>query len=120
MAKIYLDANTFIDLIENRREIKSDISEETIFISPLTVHMLCYIYKKKMPEKYVTEFLEDFIVQPFILEITMKSLEGPTDDFEDNVQLHSAVDAGASIFYTEDKKLLKMRYFGAMEIKSLL
>jgi len=43
-------------------------------------------------------------------------MTGPTDDFEDNVQLHSAVMGDCDYFLTMDKKLIKMKYFGKMRI----
>lgn len=41
-----------------------------------------------------------------------KALEGPTVDFEDNTQLHSAAEAECDYFLTNDEKLLKMKFFG--------
>lgn len=45
-------------------------------------------------------------------------LSGPTVDFEDNVQLHSAAEAECEIFLTEDKKLLKLGFFGKTHVVS--
>ena len=46
----------------------------------------------------------------------MLSLDGPTKDLEDNIQLHSAAKTEADFFLTNDKKLLKMKFFGKMRI----
>lgn len=62
--------------------------------------------------------LTDFVqILNFTQDLALKALEGPTKDFEDNVQLHSARDAGCKIFYTRDSGLLKLGYFGAVQIK---
>jgi len=49
-------------------------------------------------------------------KIIDKALLGPTKDLEDNIQLHSAVEADCDIFLTNDKALLKMGYFGKTKI----
>lgn len=55
---------------------------------------------------------------PFDSAIAEKALVGPTSDFEDNVQLHSAAEAECDIFLTEDKKLSDMKFFGKVRIDS--
>ena len=88
-----------------------------LFISPLSVHIWAYVGKEKIPSKKLNEFLETFYFINFDKDILEKSLKGPTNDFEDNVQLHSALLVNCQIFLTLDKQLLKMAYFGQTEIK---
>lgn len=57
-------------------------------------------------------------VIPFSEDVLKKSLNGPTSDFEDNVQLHSAAEAECDYFLTNDEKLLKMKFFGKTEIRN--
>ncbi len=46
--------------------------------------------------------------------ITMAALVGPTQDFEDNVQIQSALSAECQLFLTRDKNLLKMKFVEQM------
>ncbi|MDP4011608.1 MAG: hypothetical protein Q8P72_05290 [Candidatus Roizmanbacteria bacterium] len=119
MADLYLDSNVFIDIQEGRKKISLDIFDNsTVYLAPLSLHMYFYIYKKKIPYDLFKELQELVILVDFTSEIAFKSLEGPTKDFEDNVQLHSAIDADCDIFYTRDGGLLKMGYFDNLEIKN--
>ena len=60
----------------------------------------------------ITSYLTDKILD--------LALEGPVDDLEDNIQLHSASEAECDVFLTNDKKLLKMKFFGKMRIVSII
>ena len=120
MAKIFLDANSFIDYIESRKDVNlNDLANNFIFISPLSIHIASYLYKYKMPEKRL-ENISIFALIPFDPMISKQALLGPTKDFEDNVQLHSATEAKCDIFLTSDKDLLKMKFFGNMLIQPSL
>src|SRR3989304_4512900 len=113
MARVFLDANIFIDLVENRRPILTDeLDKNTLCISSLSAHILMYITKHKVPYGKLSNTIDSFSIVPFDLTICSQALEGPTSDFEDNVQLHSAASAECDIFLTSDKKLLKLKFFG--------
>ena len=117
MAKVFLDTNVFIDIIEKRKDYtESFSSSEKLFISPLSVHILLYVEKHKVPYDTLTSIEEIFALMPFDEAICYKSLTGPTNDFEDNVQLHSAALAECEFFLTQDKKLLLMKFFGKTQI----
>ena len=49
-------------------------------------------------------------------KIVDAALTGPTVDFEDNVQLHSAAEEDCNLFLTSDKKILAMKFFGKVKI----
>ncbi|MGH7203340.1 MAG: hypothetical protein ACREHC_02775 [Candidatus Levyibacteriota bacterium] len=117
MAKIFLDTNIYIDVIKKRtdRDLESFQGNE-LFISPLSVHILTYIFKYKIPDKELDVNPELFNLVSFDSLIAENALIGPTDDFEDNVQLHSAASAECELFLTEDKKLLDMKFFGKVKI----
>lgn len=118
MAKVFLDANIFIDLVENRKPIdRKLLYTHSIYLSPVSVHILTYLYKYRIPDKRLANIDRFFKVIPFNVDITIEALGGPTADFEDNVQLHSAAQAEADFFLTNDDKLLKMKFFGKTEIK---
>lgn len=117
MAKVFLDANVFIDLVENRGEILSDdLGGHEIFISPLSPHILMYVTKRKVPYEKLKNITKLFFIVKLDQPICYQSLEGPTYDFEDNVQLHSAASAQCDIFLTSDKELLKLKFFGKTKI----
>ncbi len=117
MAKIFFDANIFIGLTEKRTEMTLDqFSGNSLFISPLSIHILCYAYKYQMPSEKLGNMEGLFKVISFNQSIALNALKGPTKDFEDNVQLHTAAQADCDVFLTEDKQLLKMKFFGKMKI----
>jgi len=121
MVKIFLDANVFIDLIEKRRKIALDnLRSHHVMISPLSVHILAYLYKYKIPQNKLLKSLEQIMMIPFTENITGKALLGPTEDFEDNVQLHSAAQEECDVFLTNDRDLLSMRFFGKTQIMNKL
>lgn len=118
MAKVFLDTNKLVDIVENRGEISVDVFDKhNLFISPLSVHILIYITKHKVPYGRLEEIIQELSIVDFGQGICDKSLEGPTDDFEDNVQLHSAASSECDLFLTNDKKLLDLRFFGKTKIQ---
>lgn len=121
MAKIFIDANVFIDLVEKRSQLNiDDLDNHDLFISALSVHILIYITKKKVPYPFLSEIIKRFLIVDFNSDIVNKALQNPTADLEDNIQLHSATEADCDIFLTSDAKLLKLKFFGKTEIKSSL
>lgn len=120
MAKVFLDTNYFIDAIHRRpeKEILDSLENHIAYISPLSLHIYCYVFKIKVPDKRVLAQIEKFQVVEFSEDIAVRSLMGPTSDFEDNVQLHSCAEALCDVFLTADKDLLKMKFFGKTHIIS--
>lgn len=121
MAKIFLDTNVFIDLVEKRKSIdRKKLLPHVLFISPLSIHILAYLYKYRMPDERLADVDKFFKLIPLNPNLTVKAIKGPTPDFEDNVQLNSVAEADCDIFLTGDTKLLKMKFFGKTEIRSSL
>lgn len=117
MAKIFLDTNIYIDIIKIRSDLElEDFQSHDLYISPLSIHILAYVFKYRIPDNELDVNRELFNIVPFDSKIVEKSLIGPTRDFEDNVQLHSAAEAECDMFLTEDKKLLDMKFFGKVKI----
>lgn len=117
MAKIFLDANVFISLVEKRKPVdRKLLLIHDLYLSPLSIHILTYLYKYKIPDKRLANIDKFFKLIPFNLELTIKALGGPTSDLEDNIQLHSAAEADCDMFLTSDKKLLNMKFFGKTKI----
>lgn len=121
MAKVFLDANIFINLVEKRKPVdKKLLYTHILYLSPLSVHILTYLYKYQIPDERLASIDIFFKLIPFDSKLTVKALKGPTTDFEDNTQLHSAAEADCDIFLTEDKDLLKLKFFGKTRLQSSL
>lgn len=121
MAKVFLDTNALIDFVEKRANFdETQLAGHQLFISPLSIHILSYLYKYQMPEKKLKKIDQVFIFIPIDLSVTTKALNGPTADFEDNIQLHSAAEAECDFFLTDDRKLLGLKFFGKTQILSTL
>lgn len=122
MANIFFDTNTFINVVYRKpqQKILDYLKDHVGYISPLSVSNYCYIGRIKLPNDTLKEQIGIFSSVALTEKIIQQALEGPTDDIEDNVQLHSAAEAACDYFFTEDKKLLTMRFFGKMKIVSQL
>ncbi|OGH22078.1 MAG: hypothetical protein A3F31_00025 [Candidatus Levybacteria bacterium RIFCSPHIGHO2_12_FULL_38_12] len=62
----------------------------------------------------------DFNLIDLRQDILRRALENPTDDLEDNIQLHSTAEAACDFFLTLDRKLLKLKFFGKTRLVSSL
>lgn len=117
MAKIFLDTNTYIDLIKKRTDLElEDYDGHELYVSPLAIHVLIYVYKYIVPDSELQAITELFNIVPITVAVTEKSLVGPSVDFEDNIHLHSASEADCDFFVTRDKKLSDMKFFGRIQI----
>ena len=116
MARVFLDANFYIDVTQRAKEKWGSLKGNLLFISPLSTHILFYTRKLKVPSQALNEFQEQFGIVPFTKHILDNALEGPTSDLEDNIQLHSAAEAECDVFLTSDKKLLNLKFFGKTKI----
>jgi len=92
------------------------LSEHRVFISPLSYHIYVYTAKKRVPDSFLIESLQDITIVDLTSDILLKALHQPTTDLEDNIQLHSASISRCDYFLTSDKQLLKMKYYGQVEI----
>lgn len=117
MAKVFVDANYFIGLANRTPETDVDIiHSHQSFVSILTIHILFCVNKIKTPDNDTNSFISDFNLIVLDEGVLDKALFGPTNDLEDNIQLHSAAEADCDFFLTNDKKLLKMKFFGKTRI----
>ncbi len=121
MAKVFLDTNYFIGLANRTPETETSILDDaSCFISVLSCHVLFYVNKLRVPDEAMNDFINDFNLINLNSTILSKSQSGPTEDLEDNIQLHSAAKENCDVFLTFDKKLLKMKFFGKTHIVSSL
>jgi hypothetical protein len=91
-----------------------------VYVSTLSVHIFCYIYKVKFPNPVLKQQIFKFHLIDLSKKILENALAGPTPDLEDNIQLHSAAAADCDIFLTSDENLLKMKFFGKAKISSVI
>lgn len=120
MANVFLDANFYIDLSKSAKDKWQSLRGNLLIISSLSTHILCYTRKLKVPNHEIDKLQEQLDIISLTKKILNKALKGPTNDLEDNIQLYSASYAKADYFLTADKKLLKMKFFGEMQIVSSL
>ncbi len=120
MAKVFLDTNLYIDITKRAKEKLESLRGNLLFISSLSTHILFYTYKLKVPDQEINGIHEQLGIVALTESILDQALEGPTKDLEDNIQLHSGAKAECDIFLTSDANLLKLTFFGKMEIKSPL
>lgn len=114
MVNIFLDVNKLVSLIKG--EESEDLDGYNLVISALSWHIVSYLMKWKMPNERLKKIFDVLESVEFDNKIVKKAMNGPTDDFEDNVQLHSAVAGECDYFLTMDQKILKMKFFGKMKI----
>ena len=99
MAKIYFDTNVLIDFVGERKYGFEKMAKGSeVFVSTLSMHIIAYVLKAKIPDNRLRILAEAMEMVDFSGVIMDKSLEGPTDDFEDNIQLHSAVSGDCDYF----------------------
>lgn len=120
MASIFLDTNLLIDLYERDPSQVKALTLHQLHISPLSCHILCYTEKIGVPDPKLNTLLAKIGIVTLTPTILAHSLVGPTDDLEDNLQLHSAIQAECKYFLTRDRLLLKMAYFGKTKIVNSL
>lgn len=120
MANIFLDTNQIFDLVVRKPELGQTLVEHQVFYSPLSAHILCYTESVRIPSQGVIDILKKLVCIDLNSKILNQALLGPTTDLEDNIQLHSAVEADCDIFLTSDKKLLKTGYFGKVRLQSTI
>lgn len=120
MEKAFLDTNIVIDIAYRNQSKSKMLDGKLIYISPLSIHILCYVKQCSLPDKYLEKFVEQFYIESFTENLLRLALQGPTDDLEDNIHLQTALKANCDYFVTDDKELLKMKFFGKVKIVSSL
>lgn len=116
MAKAFLDASYLLDIFMRHSKTLRDAGDNDLYISPLSIHIATYVQKLQIPNAKLVEILRDLEVVNFSGPILKRALIGPTADLEDNIQLHSAAKAACDYFFTTDKKLLNLGFFGTTKI----
>ena len=121
MAKIFLDTNYFIDFAErDKTDLLEKLEGNKLYISVFSVLVLAYVYKYKIPNNKIKVLIKKISLSPLNKTVLELAFDGPTDDLEDNIQLLSAAKNDCDIFLTNDKNILKMKFFGKVKIVSEL
>lgn len=119
MDKIFLDTNVFMRLLEGRLEDSwQKFDAYQCCISALSIHIAVYVHKLRIPNATMSSFTTHFVILPISNQASKQSLEGPTSDYEDNLQLHTALESNTAQFVTLDKKLLDLKSIGIMNVVS--
>lgn len=104
MVRVYLDVNILIDIFGKREPKREKVLEDNkVAISVLSVHILAYVLKWKIPNRRMKKFVKSVELIDFDARLVNDAVFGPTDDFEDNIQLHSAAVANCDVFLTQTK-----------------
>lgn len=119
MAKIFLDANCLIDVFGRRDEtLATLLNPHQLNISALSLHIFAYVEKLHMPTSLLSQISSLVHVVNLTGVIVNHSAQGPTPDFEDNIQLQSAVAVGCQYFLTRENRLLKMKQWRGVSLIS--
>lgn len=118
MPKIFLDTDVILDLLLEREKFvedariifqKIELKEIEGYTSPVIVANLYYISSNLKDKKtgilYIREIHKLLKMTKIDQGIVNKSLEsGKIKDFEDNLQLYSAIEMGLNFFITRNVK----------------
>ena len=117
MPKIFLDACIFIDIISNRQAFDLTALEgNRPAISALTIHIAHYVAKATCPDQAIINLASKLIITSIPLSLAHRAMFDPTTDYEDNLQLLSALEAQCDLFITDDKTLLKLKKIKGLQI----
>lgn len=110
--KIFLDTNILVDLRQKRlpnyhltRRLIQTVVRNKIYISALTIPNLVYITKESSLEK-IRKLTNKLEIVSLTKEIIDKALRYPGSDFEDAIQVYSALEV-SHMLITWDKKGFK-------------
>jgi predicted nucleic acid-binding protein len=120
MANIFWDTNILLRLMEDDLPSgsKAKLNKHASYISVLSIHIAAYVHKIKMPSDRFNNLLNHFTILSLTNAVINQSLQKPTTDFEDNIQLNTALKNNIQTFVTLDKELLKIKSYRGMKIVS--
>ena len=113
---IFLDANVLVDVLSAREgfEASAEIIEsvkngkEEGCLSALTIPIIWYILGENVGSvKEIETLAKHFKIVPLNLQILNSSFKSEMEDFEDSIQLNSALKGGAKFLITRNKKDFK-------------
>lgn len=121
MNNIFIDTNVLIDFLGEREQFynsaalivsRADRNEICLQVSSLSFATASYILMRFNPRELVVEKLRKFYSICTVTDVgnsvVNQSLNSCFTDFEDALQYYSALDAGAEIIITRNKKDYKL------------
>jgi predicted nucleic acid-binding protein len=117
MKKLYLDTNILLDFLLNRQPFAeaattllaaAEAGRATLFVSSLTFVTAHYVVSKAVGKNAATLALASLFTQintvAVDVQVINQALQSGMPDFEDAVQLFTALSAGADAIVTRDLK----------------
>ncbi len=111
---IFLDTNIFVDVLSNRANWYEESAEiinrvavgkEKGCISALTIPNLWYVLGEKRESIHeIKDIIKNFKVASLTPQIIETAFDSPIGDFEDAIQLHSAISNKCDFLITRNKK----------------
>jgi predicted nucleic acid-binding protein len=109
---INLDANIVIHLLDdetNSTKIEEIIVNETVCVSPITVHIVWYFFEKKYikcTKKKMLSFFDSIEILPMSKNVYKKALLiSKSDDIEDGMQIACNIENNVGLFVTGDSPM---------------
>jgi|WetSurMetagenome_2_1015567.scaffolds.fasta_scaffold106448_2 predicted nucleic acid-binding protein len=113
--RVFVDANVLLDVLANRRPFYRDAAriwtlaesgKIEALISAISFNNVYYVVRKasdrKTAEKALQLMRNIFVAVPLTVQILSRAIDAGFSDFEDAIQFHSAVHAGAARIITRD------------------
>lgn len=110
---IFLDVNVLVDVLSVREgyEASAEVidsirsGKEDGCLSALTIPIIWYLLgESKESIKEIETLTKHFKIVPLNLQVLNSSFKGEMNDFEDSIQLNSALKAGAKFLITRNKR----------------
>ena len=116
MKRVFLDTNVLLDVTMGREEFLSDSARVWSdcekgkvlgFISAISLNNIHYIMRKRLPQASALDcirfIMNLFTVVPLDASVLRMAVDFPHRDFEDAIQLFSALQARADCIVTRDQ-----------------
>ena len=116
MKRVFLDTNILLDVTMHREEFLPDavriwndceMGKAQGLVSAISLNNVHYIMRKRLPSASALEcirhILNIFTVVPLDTSILRMAVDFPQKDFEDAIQLFSALQAKADCIVTRDR-----------------
>ena len=127
MKSIFLDTNILLDVVLHRNgfyeqaaEVWADCESRVVkgFVSAISINNMYYIIRKRvtseMALEYVRLVLNVFSIVPLDESILRIAMDLPQKDFEDAIQLFSAIQIKADCIVTRDRMHFSGDYMPVM------
>ncbi len=107
--KVFFDANIVLESLLNRKfkpqTDKLIKATPARYISALSAHLVMYFGIKVYNKQILNQFLNDFVILPLTQDEFIKAQKDSYADFEDALQMATAINNSCNRFYTLDKKM---------------